>query len=80
MAANAGIKGAKSARDSFGHLYNKILAGSEKNISEQNEQKKLSGETGEPTPKKKKKGAPGKRKAGMCDSLIRVISRREDGS
>jgi hypothetical protein len=64
MALNAGFKGSKSARDSFGHLYNKILGGSENNIGEQNEQKKLSGETAEPAPKKKKSAA-WKRKAGM---------------
>jgi hypothetical protein len=65
MAANAGFKGAKSARDSFGHLYNKILGESEKNTSAE-------GETGEPTPKKKK-GTPRKRKAGMCIPLCVMV-------
>jgi hypothetical protein len=66
MAANAGFKGAKSARDSFGRLYDKILVGSEKNTSAEGEQ---SGKTGEPTPKTKKKGTPSKRKAGMWNLL-----------
>jgi hypothetical protein len=71
MALNAGFKGAKSARDSFGRLYDKILGGGGASASEQggrskqNEQNKQSGETGEPTPKKKK-GTPSKRKAGTC--------------
>jgi hypothetical protein len=60
MAANAGFEGAKSARDSFGRLYDKILAGSENNTSAE-------GETAEPTPRRKKKGTPGKRKAGMWE-------------
>jgi hypothetical protein len=68
MAQNAGYKGAKSARDSFGHLYNKILAGSEKNISAE-------GETGEPMPKKTK-GTPSKRKTGTCIPLRVVLLRR----
>ena len=58
MAAKAGLKGAKSARDSFGPLYNKILSG-QKNSAANGEG---SEQGAEPSPKKK--ATPSKRKAG----------------
>ena len=59
MASKAGLKGAKSARDSFGPLYNKIVNG-EKSSSANGEGKE---QGDEPSPKKK--ATPSKRKAGM---------------
>lgn len=58
MASKAGLKGAKSARDSFGPLYNKIVSGEKSSGSH--------GESGELLPKKK--STPSKRKAsGMSE-------------
>ena len=59
MAAKAGLKGAKSARDSFGPLYNKILSGQKMSAAGGEEKE----QSGEPSPKKK--ATPSKRKAGM---------------
>jgi hypothetical protein len=59
MAAKAGLKGAKSARDSFGPLYNKILSGQKLSAANgEGEQQ----QSAEPSPKKK--ATPSKRKAG----------------
>lgn len=58
MAANSGFKGAKSARDSFNRLYEKILA-SQKSVGADGGTEYQSGEL---SPKKKK--TPGKRKTG----------------
>lgn len=60
MAAKAGLKGAKSARDSFGPLYNKILSGQKMSAAASGEEMEQSDE-----PSPKKKATPSKRKAGM---------------
>lgn len=67
MASKAGLKGAKSARDSFGPLYNKIVSGEKSSGA--------NGEGGELSPKKK--STPSKRKAkGMSDCVSLHISSR----
>ncbi|GAB7326033.1 hypothetical protein MBLNU13_g10069t1 [Cladosporium sp. NU13] len=58
MAAKTGLKGAKSARDSFNQLYNKILSGQKTSAAARGEDKEQSGE-----PSPKKKATPSKRKA-----------------
>ena len=64
MAAKAGLKGAKSARDSFGPLYNKILSG-QKMAAANGDAKEQSGE-----PSPKKKATPSKRKAGTSNFYL----------
>jgi hypothetical protein len=69
MAAKAGLKGAKSARDSFGPLYNKILSG-QKNSAANGEG---SEQSAEPSPKKK--ATPSKHKAGTSRFQLQRPSR-----
>jgi hypothetical protein len=61
MACNAGFKGAKSARDSWSRLYDKIISGDT-----------AGGEPATPA-SPKKKGTPGKRKAGMFTSYFSFL-------
>ena len=68
MAAKAGLKGAKSARDSFGPLYNKILSGQKMSAANGEEKE----QSGEPSPKKK--ATPSKRKAGMLSISLHISS------
>lgn len=68
MAAKAGLKGAKSARDSFGPLYNKILSGQKMSAANGEEKE----QSGEPSPKKK--ATPSKRKAGMLSIILHISS------
>lgn len=70
MAAKAGLKGAKSARDSFGPLYNKILSGQKMSAAANGEEKEQSGE-----PSPKKKATPSKRKAGMLSISLHISPR-----
>ena len=67
MASKANYKGAKSARDSFNQLYNKIVSG-EKSSSFNGEAKEQSDE---PSPKKM---TPSKRKAGMLSLRLSMSS------
>jgi len=61
MASKAGLKGVKSARDSFGPLYNKIVSGQKISAAANGEGGEQSALTSPP----KKKATPSKRKAGM---------------
>jgi len=69
LAKNASFQSAKSARDTFNKLYNKILSGQQSSTAggEGREQ------GGEPSPKKK--ATPSKRKAGMSSLEIHKLLR-----
>lgn len=67
MASKAGLKGVKSARDSFGPLYNKILNGQKMYATANNGEGNEQGAQTSP----KKKATPSKRKAGMLSAFLR---------
>jgi hypothetical protein len=71
MAAKAGLKGAKSARDSFGPLYNKIFSGQKMSAAANGEDKEHSVEASP-----KKKATPSKRKAGMLSIPLHISSQK----
>ena len=73
MAAKAGLKGAKSARDTFGQLYNKILSGQKTPATAGGEGKEQSSES-----PPKKKATPSKRKAGTSSIPLHALIAEAD--